>query len=228
MRPLLLVLFAVLALAGESLTPEQQRQHEAWLEAMRKSAEAGKPTSSPAPRDPKSTPEYQASEAANRDAEAKRLRDEQAQWKAEREAREKAAAESRAKLEAEEAARWAEIRARQEREAQAERDERAADERRREAAVEQERQKKATAERWDMAKMALVLCVVVPLALALIALPGIIASWKGNPQKRSVDGLVVCAFLSALFSQKFDGLDTAAVLLWSAALALSLWRFKSP
>ena len=224
MRPLLLLLFAVLALAGDALTPEQQRQHEAWLEAMRKSEEAGRPTTALPPRDPKSTPEYQASEAANRDAEAERLRQEQARWKAEREAREKAAAEARKRQEAEEAARWSEIRARQEQEAQEERDARTMEEQRREAAAAQERARQESSERWHTAG----LVVGGIIGLIVLVLPSVIASFRDSPQRPAIAGLVVCSLLSALAAGQQPSLSPAPVLLWSAALALSLWRFKSP
>lgn len=227
MRSLLLALLAALALAGEALTPEQQRQHEAWLEAMRQSQAAGKPGTAPPaarPIDPKSTPEYQASEQANRDAEAARLRDEQARQKAEREAREKAAVEARERQEAEEAARWAEIRARQEQEAQAERDARAAEDRRREAAAQQERAAQERRERWHTVG----LVTVGVLGLIALVLPSVIASFRDSPQRPAIAGLVVCSLLSALAAGQQPSLSPAPVLLWSAALALSLWRFKFP
>lgn len=223
MRPLLLALLAALALTAEALTPEQQRQHEAWLEAMRQSGEVGKPTAAPVrPVDPKSTPEYQAREAQQRAEEAERLRLEQERLRAEREAREKAALEARKKQEAEEAARWAEIRARQEREAQEERDARANEERRREAAVEQERANRASRERWQMFG-AIVAGIV---GLIVLVLPSVIASFRGSPQRPAIAGLVVCSLLSALAAGQLAALAPAPILLWSAALALSLWRFK--
>jgi len=214
-RPLLLLLFAALALAGDALTPEQQRQHEAWLEAMRKSAEAGKPAATPAPRDPKSTPEYQASEAKNRDAEAERLRQEQAQWKAEREAREKVAADEKARREA--------IAVEQSEDERLARERQATREQERAAAEERERADRASRERWHTFGS----IVAGIVGLIVLVLPSVIASFRDSPQRPAIAGLVVCSLLSGLVAGQLAVVTPVPILLWSTALALSLWRFKA-
>lgn len=223
MRPLLLALLAALALTAEALTPEQQRQHEAWLEAMRQSGEVGKPTAAPVrPVDPKSTPEYQAREAQQRAEEAERLRLEQERLRAEREARERAAEEARAKREAQAIADWNERQRQRSEEEQRARERQAEREQQRAAAEQQERAERASRERWRT--FWTIIASVV--ALGVLLLPSIIAYMRGSPQRPAVAGLVVCALLSAIAGSQLPAMTPAPALLWSAALALSLWRFR--
>jgi cation transport ATPase len=185
---------------------------------MRKSAEAGKPAAAPAPRDPKSTPEYQASEAKNRDAEAERLRQEQAQWKAEREAREKVAADEKARREAIAVEQWNERQRQQAEDERLARERQATREQERAAAEERERADRASRERWH---------TFGAIVAGILVLPSVIASFRDSPQRPAIAGLVVCSLLSALAAGQLAAVAPVPILLWSTALALSLWRFKA-
>jgi thiol:disulfide interchange protein len=223
MRTALLFFLVIIMQGGEALTPEQQRQHEAWLEAMRQSQAVGKPDNGPAasPIDPKGTPEYQNGEQANKEAEAQRIREEQARWKAEREAREQIEADASKKREAEEAARWAELRRQQEQRAQEQRDAQAAEERRREAAAEAERERTARLAMWSVIGGV----VIGIVCLVVILLPIIVAGNRGVPQRGAVAALVILSVLAGLGVHSAPALAGAAALMWAAAWVLALWRY---